>query len=48
MKLVNGPVVNDRKLEDAEITQFVIDDGWIGIALGPKSSLAGRLQPRLR
>ncbi len=48
LKLVNGPAVNDRKLEDAEITQFVIDDGWIGIALGPKSSLAGRLQPRLR
>ncbi len=48
LKLVNSPVVNDQKLEDAEITQFVIDDGWIGIALGPKSSLADRLQPRLR
>ena len=29
-------IVDDPKLKDAAITQFVIDDGWIGISLGPK------------
>ncbi|MBU4272463.1 MAG: hypothetical protein KKA28_11440 [Planctomycetes bacterium] len=47
LKLVNNPAVNDRKLEYAEIMQFVINDGWIGIALGPKSSLAGRPRSEL-
>ena len=28
--------VNEPKLKDTEITQFVIEDGWIGLALGPK------------
>jgi hypothetical protein len=28
--------VKEPKLKDTEITQFVIDDGWIGLALGPK------------
>jgi hypothetical protein len=29
-------LVNEPKLKDTEITQFVIEDGWIGLALGPK------------
>ena len=45
LTLVNNPAINGKKLDDAEITQFVIDDGWIGIALGPKSSLARREVP---
>ncbi len=45
LTLVNNPAINGKKLDDAAITQFVIDDGWIGIALGPKSSLARREVP---
>jgi hypothetical protein len=34
--LVPAQIVNEPKLADAAITQFVIDDGWIGVSLGPK------------
>ena len=34
--LVPEQIVNEPKLHDAAITQFVIDDGWIGVSLGPK------------
>ena len=34
--LVPEPIVSEPKLRDAAITQFVIDDGWIGVSLGPK------------
>jgi hypothetical protein len=36
--LVPDRIVKEPKLSDAAITQFVIDDGWIGVALGPKST----------
>jgi hypothetical protein len=29
-------LMKEPKLKDAEVTQFVINDGWIGLALGPK------------
>ena len=29
-------LANDPRLADLGITQFVIDDGWLGIALGPR------------
>jgi hypothetical protein len=41
-ELVPEVVLNQPKLKNAVITQFVIDDGWIGIALGPKPVTAQR------
>jgi len=35
-ELVPKQVIDQPKLKDSIITQFTIDDGWIGIALGPK------------
>jgi hypothetical protein len=37
-ELVPEQIIKEPKLSDAAITQFVIDDGWVGISLGPKSS----------
>jgi hypothetical protein len=37
-ELVPEQILKEPKLSDAAITQFVIDDGWVGISLGPKSS----------
>ncbi len=34
--------VKNAKLDGVAVTQFVIDDGWIGAALGPQRSLAAR------
>lgn len=39
-ELVPEPIVKEPKLADAAITQFVIDDGWIGVSLGPKPPAA--------
>ena len=33
-------IVEEPKLKEAAITQFVIDDGWIGLALGPRPTVA--------
>ena len=38
--LVPEQIVKEPKLANAAITQFVIDDGWIGVALGPKRPAA--------
>ena len=38
--LVPEQIVKEPKLADAAITQFVIDDGWIGVSLGPKPPAA--------
>ena len=35
-ELVPEQIVKAPKLNDAAVTQFVIDDGWVGIALGPQ------------
>lgn len=40
LKLVPEQVVKQPKLQDAAITQFVIEDGWIGLSLGPKQPTA--------
>lgn len=37
--LVPAKIANEPKLADAAITQFLIDDGWIGVALGPKREI---------
>jgi hypothetical protein len=33
-KLVNEDLAQNPKLQDVKITQFTIDDGWVGVALG--------------
>ncbi len=38
-QLVPEQFVKDVKLKDLVITQFVIDDGWIGLAFGPKPAV---------
>jgi hypothetical protein len=47
LNLVNNQIRQSPQLKDQQVTQFVIHDGWIGVALGPKT--AGReavLHPR--
>jgi hypothetical protein len=45
-ELVPEQIIKEPKLGEAAITQFVIDDGWIGLSLGPKpvASTAARRQ----
>jgi hypothetical protein len=38
LSLVNKQLLLRKELSDLQVTQFVIQDGWIGIALGPKAS----------
>ncbi len=40
LQLVPEQVIKQPKLQDAAITQFVIEDGWIGLSLGPKQPSA--------
>ena len=35
-------IIDDPRLGDTAITQLVVDDGWIGISLGPKPVTASR------
>jgi hypothetical protein len=37
LNIVNKQIAEARELRDQQVTQFVIHDGWIGIALGPKT-----------
>jgi hypothetical protein len=37
LNLVNKQIAQAPELTDQQVTQFVIHDGWIGVALGPKS-----------
>jgi hypothetical protein len=36
LSLVNQQIAKAPSLRDQQVTQFVIHDGWIGVALGPK------------
>ncbi len=36
LELVNKQIAQSPELRDQQVTQFVIHDGWIGVALGPK------------
>jgi hypothetical protein len=48
LHVINKQLAEAKELSDQQVTQFVIHDGWIGVALGPKS--AGReaaMQPRV-
>jgi hypothetical protein len=37
LNLVNKQIAQAKELSDQQVTQFVIHDGWIGIAIGPQS-----------
>lgn len=37
LNLINKQLALAPELNDQQVTQFVIHDGWIGVALGPKS-----------
>ena len=36
LSLVNKQLAESPELRDLQVTQFVLHDGWIGVALGPK------------
>ena len=38
-ELMPDRIRNEPKLKESAVTQFMIDDGWIGLALGPKTSV---------
>jgi hypothetical protein len=47
LNLVNKQIARAPELHDQQVTQFVIHDGWIGVALGPKSpGRTAAMQPR--
>jgi len=37
LHIINEQIANAPQLRDQQVTQFVIHDGWIGVALGPKA-----------
>jgi hypothetical protein len=37
LHIINQQIANSPQLRDQQVTQFVIHDGWIGVALGPKA-----------
>lgn len=37
LNLINERISKSPQLSDQQVTQFVIHDGWIGVALGPKT-----------
>jgi hypothetical protein len=37
LSIVNKQLLMRPQLSDLQVTQFVVQDGWIGVALGPKS-----------
>lgn len=47
LNLVNERISKSPELKDQQVTQFVIHDGWIGIALGPKLPSRTALQTKI-
>ena len=37
LHIINVQIAQSPQLRDQQVTQFVIHDGWIGVALGPKA-----------
>jgi hypothetical protein len=37
LHIINEQIAKAPQLQDQQVTQFVIHDGWMGIALGPKA-----------
>lgn len=46
LPIINATLAKDSRFQDLRVTQLVIDDGWIGLALGPKRRPAGGTEPR--
>ena len=47
LNLINKQIAQAPELRDQQVTQFVIHDGWIGVALGPKTpGRTAAMQPR--
>jgi len=47
LNLINKQIAQAPELFDQQVTQFVIHDGWIGVALGPQApGRAAFIQPR--
>jgi hypothetical protein len=36
VNIINRRLARDPRLNDLQVTQFVVSDGWIGVALGPQ------------
>jgi hypothetical protein len=39
-ELMPEQLIKEPKLKETAITQFAIDDGWIGLSLGPKPPMS--------
>jgi hypothetical protein len=47
LHVINKQIAEAKELRDQQVTQFVIHDGWIGVALGPKApGRQAAMQPR--
>jgi hypothetical protein len=47
LNLVNKQIAQSPELQDQQVTQFVIHDGWIGVALGPHApGRQAHMQPK--
>jgi hypothetical protein len=47
LHVINKQIAESPQLRDQQVTQFVIHDGWIGVALGPKApGREAAMQPR--
>ena len=47
LNLVNERISKSPELKDQQVTQFVIHDGWIGVALGPKLPSRTAIQTKI-
>jgi hypothetical protein len=43
-ELMPKRIIDEPKLQNAAVTQFVIEDGWIGLSLGPKLTTTAHRQ----
>ena len=47
LHIINKQIAESPQLRDQQVTQFVIHDGWIGVALGPQApGRQARMHPR--
>jgi hypothetical protein len=42
IKLFDGPLLTDARLNDLGVTQCTLTDGWLGLSLGPRNAPAHR------
>lgn len=42
VELIRGKFADDERIADLQINQFVVDEGWIGLAIGPQRMQAQR------